>query len=62
MFGICTDINECVSVSGICRGGTCVNTVGSFQCECPFGHELSFDGRSCKGIPAQVLTLNMVIQ
>lgn len=34
----CADINECELNSGICKGGgTCVNTDGSYRCECPPG-------------------------
>ena len=38
----CIDEDECRS--GIyCRGGRCLNTIGSFQCECPQGSQPSFD-------------------
>ena len=38
----CVDEDECRS--GInCRGGRCLNTIGSFQCECPQGSQPSFD-------------------
>lgn len=43
------DINECERTPGLCRGGTCRNTPGSFYCQCPPGHELSPDKLSCKG-------------
>ena len=44
------DINECDRTPGLCRGGRCINTPGSFHCECPRGHELAEDGKSCKVI------------
>ncbi|EGT46828.1 hypothetical protein CAEBREN_12416 [Caenorhabditis brenneri] len=30
----CTDINECVETPGICNHGQCVNTPGSYHCDC----------------------------
>lgn len=44
------DIDECATMEhGHCQHG-CVNTFGSFQCECPFGFTLNSDKRSCKTI------------
>ncbi len=51
---ICTDIDECAvaEASGfpLCQpgGGRCVNEPGGFRCECPIGHEVTEDGKSCK--------------
>lgn len=44
-----SDINECDKSPGLCRGGTCKNTPGGFECVCPPGHELAPDKLSCKG-------------
>ncbi|EFO87699.1 hypothetical protein CRE_05401 [Caenorhabditis remanei] len=30
----CTDINECVETPGICGHGQCINTPGSYHCQC----------------------------
>ena len=43
------DINECNSNNGNCEQ-TCVNKLGSYQCECMDGFGLQEDGRSCEGI------------
>ena len=41
-----SDIDECSSLSGGCEH-TCVNTQGSYYCECREGFALSSNGRSC---------------
>ena len=34
---------------GVCTNGRCVNTQGSFRCECPDGRTLDSNGRTCVG-------------
>ena len=44
-----SDVNECME-PGMCKpNGKCVNTPGSFYCECLTGFEASGDGKSCVG-------------
>lgn len=47
-----SDIDECMlwgrSGHDLCMG-RCINTPGSFTCDCPDGYKLDEDGRTCKG-------------
>ena len=44
----CTDINECLLSPEICEGGgVCVNTEGSFTCDCPPGLTLDSSRTKC---------------
>lgn len=45
---ILIDIDECLT-PGICINGRCVNTEGSYRCECLAGLAVGPDGRSCLG-------------
>lgn len=42
-----TDMNECLD--NPCKNGVCINTDGSFRCECPFGYNLDYTGIECVG-------------
>ena len=44
------DINECELYPNLCKGGgLCVNTQGSFRCNCPPGLILDSSGTQCVG-------------
>ena len=48
-FGdIFPDIDECEVTNGGCSN-RCVNTPGSYRCECEYGDKLKADGKTCTG-------------
>ena len=42
------DVNECNTNNGGCQHN-CVNTDGSYECQCRSGYRLASDGRNCYG-------------
>lgn len=47
---ILEDIDECKELPGLCQEGTCLNTFGSFQCDCPRGFYLNEETRVCEDL------------
>ena len=45
---IFSDVNECSTNNGGCQHN-CVNTDGSYECQCRSGYRLSSNGRNCIG-------------
>lgn len=58
MLFILQDIDECISSP--CQNGRCINTAGSFRCECHLGFNLGPDGRSCLGSYELLSVSNMM--
>ena len=43
---LCVDVNECYSDPDACGRGECVNTEGSYECDCHHGYALD-DAMKC---------------
>ncbi|RVE49628.1 hypothetical protein evm_005760 [Chilo suppressalis] len=46
-FLLLKDLDECKVRPDVCRDGRCVNTDGSFRCECAAGYTLDATGLAC---------------
>lgn len=50
-----TDVNECLTIAGICGEGDCLNTDGSYSCICPDGYT-TIDGKTgCQGTVTEMI-------
>ena len=50
MTGNMEEIDECSLMPGVCGRGRCMNTVGSYSCDCDPGFTLDRDSHSCVDI------------
>ena len=48
VFFLLLDVNECLDNKGNCSDN-CINTPGSYHCECPTGYILQPNKRDCEG-------------
>ncbi|KAM4625043.1 latent-transforming growth factor beta-binding protein 2-like [Polymixia lowei] len=46
----CRDVDECLTIAGICGEGDCLNTEGSYVCICSDGYTSVTGGIGCKDI------------
>ena len=61
MTGLKEEINECIMMPGMCKHGTCVNTLGSFHCECDRGYNYDEASHSCLGQYCAVCTVQVSV-
>ncbi|PIO63037.1 putative bacteriochlorophyll 4-vinyl reductase [Teladorsagia circumcincta] len=52
------ELDECASGTELCEQH-CVNTVGSYRCDCHVGYSLRPDGRTCESHVGEIVTLSL---
>ena len=57
-FAFYIDINECTADTDDCDQ-VCTNTDGSFTCSCNSGYTLDSNERTCNGLLAKLLYINL---
>nr|A0A1U9VX91.2 RecName: Full=Glycerotoxin paralog 1; Short=GLTx paralog 1 [Glycera tridactyla] len=56
--GYCSqDLNECNRNNGGCTNGKCINTEGSYHCDCDRGYLATSSRTKCEGVECEPLTL-----
>ena len=45
----CLDLDECKTISGTCDGHMCINTPGSYVCQCKKGYQKVDSMELCQG-------------
>uniref|UniRef100_A0A673I3V1 Fibrillin-1-like n=1 Tax=Sinocyclocheilus rhinocerous TaxID=307959 RepID=A0A673I3V1_9TELE len=57
---VCEDVNECEVFPDVCINGKCVNTDGSFICQCPSGMTVDSTGRTCVDLRTELCYLTHI--
>ena len=45
-----SDVDECKRDTNLCENGRCINTPGSFRCDCNTGYRYNQTAHTCEGI------------
>lgn len=56
------DLNECALIPNLCEGGECINTDGSFRCECTNGYVLDATGQRCIGKAFNLFFMTWIVK